>query len=239
MKDGAEIVIIGGGIIGCSMAYHLTKAGKKDVLVLEQFQITHGATWHAAGVIGQLRPSRNVTRMLQRSVALFDEIEADTGQAVDWKKVGSLRVASSKDRMMEFKRAATTAKSFGMQMDMLTPKEAQALFPIMSLDGVEGAAFIASDGYVDPASLCQALATGARKRGARFMQDCRVTGFKRDGRRITGLETSQGEIKAETIVVAAGMWGHELGKVLGARIPAFEASMAIWMKFCERCTKSG
>ncbi|MFM9844574.1 MAG: FAD-dependent oxidoreductase [Dongiaceae bacterium] len=221
MKDGAEIVIVGGGIIGCSIAYHLAKAGKKDVLVLEQFQVTHGATWHAAGVIGQLRPSRNVTRMLQRSVALFDEIEADTGQAVDWKKVGSLRVASSKDRMMEFKRAATTAKSFGMQMDMLTPKEAQDLFPIMSLDGVEGAAFIASDGYVDPASLCQALAAGARKRGARFLQDCRVTGFQREDRRITGLETSQGEIKAETIVVAAGMWGHELGKVLGARIPAF------------------
>ena len=129
MKDSAEIVIIGGGIIGCSIAYHLAKAGKKDVLVLEQFQITHGATWHAAGVIGQLRPSRNVTRMLQRSVALFDEIEADTGQAVDWKKVGSLRVASSKNRMMEFKRAATTAKSFGMQMDMLTPKEAQDAVP--------------------------------------------------------------------------------------------------------------
>jgi len=221
MRDAAEIVIVGGGVIGCSIAYHLTRMGKTDVLLLEQFQLTHGATWHAAGVVGQLRPSRNVTRMLQKSVQLYDVLEDDTGQAIDWKKVGSLRIASSKDRMMEFRRAATTAKSFGMEMELLTPQETKELFPIMTLDGVEGSAFIASDGYIDPASLCQAYAAGARKRGAEIVQNCRAVGFKQQGRHIVEVETTQGSIKADVVVNATGMWGHELGNMMGTRAPAF------------------
>jgi len=221
IPESAQVVIVGGGVIGCSIAYHLAKAGTTDIVVLEQFQLTHGATWHAAGVVGQLRNSQNVTRMLRRSVALYDTLEAETGQAIDWKKVGSLRIASSKDRMKEFRRSATTARSFGMEMELLTPKEAQDLFPIMTLDGVEGATYIASDGYVDPASLCQALAAGARKRGVRFVQGCEVTGFSIENRRVTAVETSLGTIRAETVVNAAGMWGHELGKMMGTRVPAF------------------
>lgn len=214
MVRSAEIVIVGGGVIGCSIAYHLAKAGKTDIVVLEQFQLTHGTTWHAAGVVGQLRPSRNVTRMLQRSIELYDQLEADTGQAIDWKKVGSLRIASSKDRMLEFRRAATTAKSFGLKMDLLTPKETQDLFPIMTLDGVEGSAFIASDGYVDPASLCQSLAAGARKRGVRFIQNCKVKDYTRGSSGISAVETADGVITAGTVVVTTGMWGHEQGKLL-------------------------
>ena len=221
MRDAAEIVIVGGGVIGCSIAYHLARIGKKDVLLLEQFQLTHGATWHAAGVVGQLRPSRNVTRMLQKSIALYDVLEEDTGQAIDWKKVGSLRIASSKDRMKEFRRAATTAKSFGLDMQILTPQETQDLFPIMTLDSVEGAAFIDSDGYIDPASLCQAFAAGARQRGVEIVQNCRVDGFKSNGRRVTEIATSQGDVKAEIVVNATGMWGHELGGLMGTRAPAF------------------
>lgn len=221
-QQSAHVVIIGGGIIGCSIAYHLTRMGWADVMVLEQFQLTHGATWHAAGLVGQLRPSQNVTRMLQRSIELYDELESDTGQAIDWKKVGSLRIASSNDRMMEYKRAVTTAKSFGLTMQMLTTEETKALFPIMSTDGVVGSAFLDSDGYVDPASLCQALATGARKRGARFVQNCTVTGFQYDDRKVSAVETvEQGTIKAGIVVNASGMWGHELGKMLGCRTPAF------------------
>lgn len=221
MPRSAEIVIIGGGAIGCSIAYHLAKAGKTDIVVLEQFQLTHGATWHAAGVVGQLRPSRNVTRMLQKSIELYDVLEEDTGQPIDWKKVGSLRIASSKDRMKEFRRSATTAKSFGLDMQLLSPKEAQDLFPIMTLDGVEGATFIASDGYIDPASLCQALAAGARKRGVKFVQNCQVTGCRAEGRRVVELQTTLGPIHTETVVNASGMWGHELGKLMGTRVPAF------------------
>ena len=151
--------------------------GKTDVLLLEKSGLTHGATWHAAGVIGQLRPSRNVTRMLGLTVALYDALEEETGQAIDWKRVGSLRIASSKDRMLEYKRAATTAKSFGLDMHLLGPKETQALFPIMSLDGVEGSAYIPSDGYVDPASATQALAIGARRRGVMIVEGVETTGF--------------------------------------------------------------
>lgn len=219
--QSAQIVIVGGGIVGCSIAWHLAKAGVADVIVLEQFQLTHGATWHAAGVVGQLRNSQNVTRMLRRSVALYATLEAETGQAIDFKQVGSLRIASSKDRMKEFLRSATTARSFGMEMDILTPKEAQDLFPIMSLDGVEGATFIASDGYVDPASLCQALATGARAMGVKFVQGCEVTGFGIENRRVTLVRTDKGEIRCETVVNCGGMWGHEIGKMMGSRIPAF------------------
>ena len=161
MLDRAEIVIIGGGIIGCSIAYHLACMGKKDVLLLEKSGLTHGATWHAAGLVGQLRSSRNLTRMLQRSVALYDRLEAETGQATDWKKVGSLRLASSPDRLLEIKRAATMAKSFGLEMQIVSPREAQDLCPILNVDDVLAAAYLPSDGYVDPASVTQALAKGA------------------------------------------------------------------------------
>lgn len=219
--SSAQIVIVGGGIVGCSIAYHLARAGVTDVVVLEQFKLTHGATWHAAGVVGQLRNSQNVTRMLRRSVELYATLEAETGQAVDFKQVGSLRIASSRDRMKEFMRSATTARSFGMEMEILTPAEAQDLFPIMSLDGVEGATFIPTDGYVDPASLCQALAAGARAMGVKFIQDCEVTGFDIENRRVTAVRTNHGTISCETVVNAAGMWGHELGKMMGSRIPAF------------------
>ena len=136
----AEIVIIGGGIIGCSIAYHLTRMGHRDVLILEKSGVTHGATWHAAGLVGQLRTSRNVTRMLQRSVELYDKLEQETGQAIDWKKVGSLRLACSQERLLEVKRAATMAKSFGLEMEIIGAKEAQALFPLMSTEGVLAAA---------------------------------------------------------------------------------------------------
>ncbi|MGD9744030.1 MAG: NAD(P)/FAD-dependent oxidoreductase, partial [Dongiaceae bacterium] len=118
--EHAEIVIIGGGVIGCAIAYHLTRMGKTDVVLVEKSGLTHGATWHAAGLVGQLRSSRNLTRMLQRSVALYDRLEAETGQATDWKKVGSLRLASSKERVFELKRAATMAKSFGLEMQLVS-----------------------------------------------------------------------------------------------------------------------
>ena len=216
----AEIVIVGGGIVGCSIAYHLSGMGKTDVLLLEKSGLTHGATWHAAGVIGQLRPSRNVTRMLGLTVALYDTLEEETGQAIDWKRVGSLRIASSKDRMLEYRRAATTAKSFGLDMHLLGPRETQELFPIMALDGVEGSAYIPSDGYVDPASVTQALAIGARRRGVRIVEGVEATGFSVSGRRVTNVDTSAGQVRAETVVNAAGMWSRALGQMVGVGVPA-------------------
>ncbi len=215
----AEIVIIGGGIIGCAIAYHLTRMGRRDVVVLEKSGLTHGATWHAAGLVGQLRSSRNTTRMLQRSVALYDRLEAETGQAIDWKKVGSLRLACSRERLLELKRSATMAKSFGLEMELISPAEAQKLFPIMSTDEVLAAAYIPSDGYIDPASVTQALAKGARDGGATILQGQRVEGFDIDNRRVKRVHTQDASYACETIVNAAGMWGREIGRMMGVAVP--------------------
>ncbi len=215
----AEIVIIGGGVIGCSIAYALTRLGKRDVVILEQSGLTQGATWHAAGLVGQLRGSRNLTRLMQQSVALYETLEAETGQTPDWKRVGSLRVASSPERWLEIKRIATTAKSFGFECHLVSAEEAERLFPLMSRDGVVGAAFIPSDGYVDPSSLTQALAKGARAGGATIHEGVRVTGFTLSGRRVTAVVTERGPIRAEVVVNAAGMWGRAVGALAGVKVP--------------------
>ncbi len=219
-RTHAEIVIIGGGIIGCSIAYHLTRMGRKDVVILEKSGVTHGATWHAAGLVGQLRSSRNVTRMLQRSVELYDTLEQETGQAIDWKKVGSLRLACSPERLLEVKRAATMAKSFGLEMHLISPAEAQKLFPLMTTTDVIAAAYLPSDGYIDPASVAQALAKGARMKGARIIEAARVTGIAVEGRRARRVITEQGEYDCEILVNCAGMWGREIGQMTGTRVPS-------------------
>jgi sarcosine dehydrogenase len=218
--EHAEIVIVGGGIIGCSIAYHLASMGKTDVLLLEKSGLTHGATWHAAGLVGQLRGSRNLTRMLQRSVALYDRLEAETGQATDWKKVGSLRLASSAERVHELRRAHTMAKSFGLEMHLISAREAQALCPILAIEDVVAAAYIPSDGYADPASLTQALAKGARMKGVRIRQGAKVTGFEIEDRRVTKVLTEGGAVACDLLVNAAGMWARELGLQMGVRVPA-------------------
>ena len=214
-------MIIGGGILGCSIAYHLTAMGETDVVLLEQHKLTDGATWHAAGLVGQLRSSRNVTRMLERSVELYDRLEAETGQAVDWHKVGSLRLACSPERVLELKRLTTMAKSFGLPMEIVSPTRAQELFPLMSTTDVIAAAFLPTDGYIDPASVTQALARGARTRGARIREDTKVNSITVDGRRATHVHLTDGaSIECELLVNAAGMWGLEIGRMVGARIPA-------------------
>jgi 4-methylaminobutanoate oxidase (formaldehyde-forming) len=219
MIDTAEIVVIGGGAIGCSIAYHLAKLGKRDVVVLEKSGLTHGTTWHAAGLIGQLRGKRNLTQMLQYSVELYGRLEAETGQATDWKPVGSLRLASSEERWREIRRTATTARSFGFELHLLSAAEAKDRFPLMTTGGVVGAAFIPSDGYIDPSSLTQSLAKGARAGGVRFLEGVTVTGFSRQGRRVMAVETDQGTIRCETVVNAAGMWAREVGALAGVAVP--------------------
>lgn len=216
----AKHLIIGGGIIGCSTAYHLAKNGEKDVVLLEKASLTDGATWHAAGLVGQLRSSRNTTRMLKRSVAMYDQLQAETGLAFDWKKVGSLRLAATKERLLEAKRLATMARSFDLEMNIITAEEAKALFPYIDAKGLEGAAFIPSDGHVDPASLCQAVAAGARKHGAQIRQGVKVLDFTVVDGRVTEVHTSAGIWQAENVVMAAGMWSRELGAKLGIHVPA-------------------
>lgn len=216
----AKHLIVGGGILGCSIAYHLTRMGEKDVVLLERAGLTEGATWHAAGLVGQLRSSRNTTRMLKKSVEMYDRLQNEEGLQFDWKKTGSLRLAATSRRLLEAKRLATMARSFDLEMQIISPSEAKNLFPLIEEKGIEGAAFIPSDGYVDPWSLCQAVATAARKQGANIRQNVEVLDFNIKGGRITSVETSEGLWEADTIILATGMWSRELAAKLGLKIPA-------------------
>jgi 4-methylaminobutanoate oxidase (formaldehyde-forming) len=219
MRDSAQVVIIGGGIVGCSIAYHLTRMGLRDVLILEKGELTSGSTWHAAGLVGQLRSHRNVTRMLQYSVSLYEKLEAETGLTTGWKRCGCLHLASTGARLFELRKGATTARSFGLEMHMITPAEALKLFPILDMEGIIGAAFMPSDGQADPSGLTMALAKGAMNRGAVAEQKTLVTGFEIKGNRVTAVETDRGKVRCETLVNAAGMWGREIGRMMGVNIP--------------------
>ncbi|MGQ0662404.1 MAG: GcvT family protein [Pseudomonadota bacterium] len=218
--EQAKIVIIGGGVIGLSIAYHLAHEGEREVVLLEKSGLTHGSTWHAAGLVGQLRAKRNLTRLMQYSVELYGRLARETGQEIDWKPVGSLRLASSPARWSEIKRAATTARGFGFGLELLSAAEARRRFPFMSSDGVVGAAFIPTDGYVDPSSLAQALAKGARAQGVRICEGVRVTGIVVEGRRASAVLTAGGRIGCESVVDAAGIWARDVGAMAGVRVPA-------------------
>ncbi|MBN9020803.1 MAG: FAD-dependent oxidoreductase, partial [Rhizobiales bacterium] len=216
----ARIVIVGGGAVGCAVAYALSRKGERDVLLLEKAQLTHGSTWHAAGLVGQLRGKRNLTRLMQNSVAVFDRLEAETGKAVDWKKVGSLRLAASPERWSEIRRSMTLARSFGFEVESLSAAEAAAMFPFIDPEGVVGAAYIPSDGYVDPYALTMAYASGARAGGARIEEGVTVTGIVRDGRRVTGVVTDHGSISCEILVNCAGIWAKRVAELAGVALAA-------------------
>ncbi|MEO8669599.1 MAG: FAD-dependent oxidoreductase, partial [Bauldia sp.] len=216
----ARIVIIGGGAIGCSIAWHLAAHGERDVLLVEKAQLTHGSTWHAAGLVGQLRGKQNLTRLMQNSVAVFDRLEQETGQAIDWKKVGSLRLASSPDRWAEIRRSMTLASSFGFECHSLSAREAHDLFPFIEERGVVGAAYIPSDGYVDPYALTMAYAAGARAGGVRIAEGVLVTGIAIDKRRVVGVVTDHGTIGCEILVNCAGIWAKRVADMAGVAVAA-------------------
>jgi len=215
----AEIVIIGGGIIGCSTAYHLSKLGAKDVVLLEGGQLTNGSTWHAAGLVGQLRSSANITKILTNSVDLYKTLEAETELATGWKMNGGLRLACNKDRWIELKRQATTAKSFNMPMELLSPKEAQNLWPMMDISDVVGAAFLPTDGEAGPSDITQSLAKGARMGGVKIHEETKVTGINVKNGRVTGVSTTKGDIICEKVVNCCGQWAKEVGVMAGVNVP--------------------
>jgi sarcosine dehydrogenase len=219
MKDQARVVIIGGGITGCSIAYHLTQMGWKDVVIVDKGELTSGATFHAAGLVGQLRASVNITKMLKYSIELYSRLEKETGQHTAWSEVGGLRIASSKDRMEELRRSAAMAKTFGLPMELISPKEACDLFPVMEKKGIVGAAFLPTDGQIDPSGVTYALAKGARDRGAEIYSDTRVTGITLKNGAVQEVITEKGKIKTEMVVNAAGIWAPEIGKMVGVSIP--------------------
>ena len=219
LPASARVVIIGGGIVGCSTAYHLGAMGVDEVLLLERHRLSSGSTWHAAGLVGQLRANANVTQLLGYSVALYDRLEAETGLATGWKRNGGLRLACTPERWTEVKRQATTARSFGLEMHLLTPSEARDLWPLMMVDDVVGAAFLPTDGQASPSDLVQALARGARQKGAAIREEVRVTGIRVEGGRVTGVETDHGVVACDKVVCCAGQWSRAVGRMAGVNVP--------------------
>jgi sarcosine dehydrogenase len=215
----ARAVIIGGGIIGCSTAYHLARLGWRDIVLLERAKLTSGSTFHAAGLVGQLRTSANITKLLTHSVEVYERLEAETGQATGWKRSGGLRLACNKERMTELLRQATTAHSFGLAVEVLSPGEALKLWPAMDASDLVGAVFLPSDGQANPSDITQALAKGARINGARIIEDCPVTAIRIDRGRAVGVSTPQGDIACEAVVNCGGQWAKEIGRLAGVSVP--------------------
>jgi len=219
LPQQARCVIIGGGVGGAALAYHLTSLGWTDVVLLDRSELTSGSTFHSAGLVGQLRSSPTLTRMMVDSVATYRSLAAETGVDPGWREVGSLRLAASDERMEELRRQAGWAKAYGLPMELVSAEEAQRLFPLMITDGVRGAAWLPTDGYLDPSGLTQALAAGARSRGATILPRTRVTGVGVARGRVTGVTTDRGEIATDVVVNAAGMFAPEIGAMAGVTVP--------------------
>ncbi len=213
VPERSEIVIIGGGVVGASIAYHLARRGKTDVTLVERTSLTHGSTWHAAGLVGQLRSSSNLTQLMRQSVETYRTLEDQTGYATGWRGVGGLRVASSPQRWEELQRVYTQGKSYGFDLHLVSPQEALELFPLLNVEGIYGATWTPSDGYVDPNQLTHSFITGARAAGVRVVQNCRVARVERSGRRVTAVLTEQGRIECDVAVNATGMWGAETARL--------------------------
>jgi sarcosine dehydrogenase len=215
----ARAVIVGGGIIGTSVAYHLTKLGWRDVVLLEQGSLSGGTTWHAAGLVGQLRSSANFTRLIRYSAELYERLEAETGKATGFRRCGSLSVARTEERMVQLRRNASMARGFGIEAHVIGLDEAKRRYPLLRTDDLVGAVWIESDGKGNPADITQALATGARAGGARVLEKVRVTGVTLRGGAVAGVETTEGAIATEILVNCAGMWARELGRMSGVTVP--------------------
>lgn len=225
LPNRARVVIIGGGVIGCSVAYHLTKKGWKDVVLLERKQLTSGTTWHAAGLIAQLRATANMTKLAKYSQELYGALEEETGVATGFKRCGSITVALSEERKEEIYRQAAMARAFGVEVEEISNERVQELYPHINLEGVKGAVYLPLDGQGDPANIALALAKGARQRGGIVKERVKVTEIVKQGRKVTGVDwiaddgNASGHIECDMVVNCAGMWGHEVGKMAGVNVP--------------------
>ena len=224
IQDKAKVIIIGGGVIGCSVAYHLSKLGWNDIVLLERKQLTSGTTWHAAGLIGQLRASANMTKLAKYTQELYFDLEKETGVSTGFKRVGSISVALTNERMEELKRSAAMARAFGVDVEEISPREIKNRYPHINLERVVGGVFLGKDGQGDPANIALALAKGARQEGAKIYEGVTATKIFKNQNKVTGVEWTNrhgesGQISCEEIVNCAGMWGHSVGKMLGTNIP--------------------
>jgi len=221
--DNARAVVIGGGVIGCSVAYHLAKLGWRDVVLLEQGRLTCGTTWHAAGLVGQLRAHQNMTRLVQYSAQLYQTLEAETEQATGWKQCGSVLVARTPERVTLFKRIASAARAQGVTCEIISVEEAARKYPVMRTDDLLGALWLPDDAKVNPADVTQALAKGARMGGAKIFEQTRVTAIHQKNGVATGVTTTRGDIKAEVVINCAGQWAKAVGRLAGVTVPLHSA----------------
>ena len=219
MRTNARAVVIGGGVGGASILYWLARLGWTDVVLVERARLTSGSTFHSAGLVGQLRGSLSLTRMMMNSVDLYRTLKEEVGLETGWHEVGSLRLASSQERMEELTRQAAWAKTFGLPLELVSPSDAQRMFPPMSTEGVLGAAFLPTDGYIDPSQLTFALVEGARRRGAEVCEDTRVTGIEVEDGGVRKVVTDKGAIETELVVDAGGMYAPEIGRMAGVNVP--------------------
>jgi glycine cleavage system T protein len=217
----ARVVVVGGGIVGTSIAYHLTKLGCRDTVLLERGQLTSGTTWHAAGLMMQLRSTHTMTELCRYGTQLFEEIKEETGQDTGFRRTGSLPIARSPDRLIEISRLVSLGKTFGVEAHMLSPLEVRAHYPILDHTKIVGGAFIPGDGQTNPVDSTQALAKGARAGGVRIFENVSVTGFRLDNGEIRGVDTTRGAISCEVAVLCAGIWSRDLGKLAGVNIPLY------------------
>ena len=219
LPDETRVVVIGGGIMGCSLAYHLTKLGWRDVVLLERKKLTCGSTWHAAGLVREVLGSYTMTRLAQYSMTLFKTLEEETGQATGLKQNGSIGIAVNEARWEEHRRAAGLAKARGVEVELITPQRAKELYPLLNVEDVLGAIYFPHDGQCNPADTTMALAKGARMGGARIFEDTKVTGILSARGRVAGVQTEHGDIKAEVVVNCAGLWAREVGLMAGVAVP--------------------
>ena len=219
LPSHARVVIIGGGIAGCSVAYHLAKLGWTDVVLLERKQLTSGTTWHAAGLIGQLRATANMTKLAKYSQELYGSLEAETGVATGFKRVGSITLALTDERMEELKRGASMARSFGVDIEIISVAEAAKRHPLLDIKDAVGAVYLPKDGQGDPGNIALAMAKGARNRGVRIFENIRVGSIAQTNGYATGVTTNKGPMTAEVVVNCAGMWGREVGRMAGVALP--------------------
>lgn len=219
LPQKANVVIIGGGVIGCSLAYHLSDQGWSDVVLLERQQLTSGTTWHAAGLVGQLRTSINMTKLARYTSELYRELESETGQATGYRQCGSISIATHAERFEELKRSASMAKVFGLEVNVVDPEEIGNRYPLIKTDDLLGGIHIPSDGYANAVDVTQALAKGARNRGAHIFQDAKVTAIHKNDGKVTGVSTPSGDIEADYVVICGGMWSRDLAASVGVNIP--------------------
>ncbi|HET7070193.1 MAG TPA: FAD-dependent oxidoreductase [Nocardioides sp.] len=227
LPERAQVVVVGGGVIGCSVAYHLTKLGWTDVLLLEQGRLSGGTTWHAAGLVGPLRATEAGTRLVQYSAELYASLQAETGLATGYRNVGGVIVARTDDRMTQLRRTAANAVAYDLDCELVSPDRAHELWPPMQVEDLVGAIWLPGDGKVNPADLTQSLARGARQGGTRVVEGVRVTGFDvsdgPSGRRVTGVRTESGRVQCEVVVNCAGQWAKALGDLVGVTVPLHSA----------------